>query len=284
MKIDLATFTLAFTALFSCSQLYAATGDGNSISGLPPTNVPGGIYVMQLEPGISNITFESRVAMTVGNSALIAIPINTKPGTHQVSFKRNGQLESASFEVVDKTYTEQHITLENQAMVDPPEETLKRIRSELTRQRSLYRQIRDPMDLSAGFHKPLEGITTSLYGHRRFFNGKPRSPHSGLDIAAPEGTPIKAAAAGTVTLADDLYYNGKTIFLDHGQGLITMYCHMSELSVKEGDVVLPEQTIGLVGTTGRSTGPHLHWSVSLAGYRVDPELFMRVFDSASQNL
>ena len=149
----------------------------------------------------------------------------------------------------------------------------RRGRAEGKRQRAIYAQVSKAIDLSAGFTMPLQGRTTSLFGHRRFFNDQPRSPHSGLDIAAPTGTPITAPEPGTVALVDDLYYNGKTVFLDHGQGLITMYCHLSEQSVTTGQVVEQNQQIGLVGATGRVTGPHLHWSVSLNGYRIDPLTF-----------
>ena len=129
---------------------------------------------------------------------------------------------------------------------------------------------------------PLEGITTSLYGHRRFFNDQPRSPHSGLDIAAPTGTPIVAPAPARVALVDDLYYNGKSVFLDHGQGLITMYCHLSEQTVSTGELVQQDQVIGFVGATGRVTGPHLHWSVSLNGYRIDPLAFREALAVATR--
>jgi murein DD-endopeptidase MepM/ murein hydrolase activator NlpD len=178
-----------------------------------------------------------------------------------------------TFEIVDKRYTEQRITLKNQEMVTPNPQQLERIRAESKRQRAIYTRVSKAIDLSAGFTMPLQGRTTSLFGHRRFFNDQPRSPHSGLDIAAPTGTPITAPAPGTVALVDDLYYNGKTVFLDHGQGLITMYCHLSEQSVTNGQVVKQNQEIGLVGATGRVTGPHLHWSVSLNGYRIDPLTF-----------
>ncbi|MEM9620457.1 MAG: M23 family metallopeptidase, partial [Pseudomonadota bacterium] len=213
--------------------------------------------------------------------AIVGIPLSQSPGPAQLTYHLNGEPRQHRFNVVAKTYTEQHITLENQAMVTPPPETLARIREELTRQRERYARRAPVENLANGFVKPLEGITTSLFGHRRFFNGQARNPHSGLDIAAPSGTPIQAPADATVTLADDLYFNGLTLFLDHGEGLITMYCHMSELIVGEGDKVVQGQVIGLVGTTGRSTGPHLHWTVSLNGTRVDPEVFLAQFSQVA---
>jgi murein DD-endopeptidase MepM/ murein hydrolase activator NlpD len=202
------------------------------------------------------------------------LPISAKPGPATLRYLVDGQPQRHSFTVEDKTYTEQRLTIENKAMVTPPPETLARIRAESVRQKALYNTFAQSADLSDGFKLPLQGITTSLFGHRRFFNDQPRSPHSGLDIAADTGTPVSAAASATVTLADELYFNGNTLFLDHGQGLITMYCHLSELLVEEGDQVTQGDVIGLVGATGRVTGPHLHWSVSLNGYRIDPETFL----------
>jgi murein DD-endopeptidase MepM/ murein hydrolase activator NlpD len=212
--------------------------------------------------------------MRYADAVIVGIPITFKPGDANLRYALDGISASHTFTVQNKTYTEQRLTIENQAMVTPPPETLARIRAESARQKALYNQFLSPPDLSQGFALPLEGITTSLFGHRRFFNDQPRSPHSGLDIAADTGTPVRAAARATVTLADELYFNGNTLFLDHGQSLITMYCHLSELLVGEGEEVSQGQVIGLVGATGRVTGPHLHWSVSLNGSRVDPEVFL----------
>ena len=238
------------------------------------TSVPGGVYVWTPPADAKDITFQGSTVMRFGEQVLVGLPISAKPGPATLRYIVDGQPQRHSFTVEDKTYTEQRLTIENKAMVTPPPETLARIRAESVRQKALYNTFAQSADLSDGFTLPLEGITTSLFGHRRFFNDQPRSPHSGLDIAADTGTPVNAAASATVTLADELYFNGNTLFLDHGQGLITMYCHLSELLVEEGDQVAQGDVIGLVGATGRVTGPHLHWSVSLNGYRVDPETFL----------
>ena len=237
------------------------------------TAVPGGVYAWPVPENSRNVRFNGHPVLIAGDTALVGIPIQQSLGNATLTFMQQGQELTHTFEIVDKRYTEQRITLKNQEMVTPNPQQLERIRAEGKRQRAIYAQVSKAIDLSAGFTMPLQGRTTSLFGHRRFFNDQPRSPHSGLDIAAPTGTPITAPAPGTVALVDDLYYNGKTVFLDHGQGLITMYCHLSEQSVTTGQVVEQNQQIGLVGATGRVTGPHLHWSVSLNSYRIDPLTF-----------
>jgi murein DD-endopeptidase MepM/ murein hydrolase activator NlpD len=239
-----------------------------------PTAVPGGIYRWPLPEGAADLRFNTRPVLTRGAEALVGLPLSQPLGPAEITYRLGDQTRSHVFEVSDKAYSEQHITLKNREMVNPNPEQLARIRRESSRQRALYLAFSDRTPPQNGFLRPLEGPVSSLFGHRRFFNGEPRNPHSGLDIAAPTGAEIRAPADAEVTLVDHLYYNGKTIFLDHGQGLITMYCHLSESLVNEGETVQQGQVIGLVGATGRVTGPHLHWSVSLNGYRVDPQSMM----------
>ncbi len=247
--------------------------------------VPGGIYRWALPAGASDVRFDDKPVLVVANQALVGIPLSQQPGTASLSYRQADADMAHDFTIVAKAYTEQHLQIANKAMVDPPAETLARIREESKRQRGLYASFAETPEAllagpAAGFQMPLEGVVTSLFGHRRFFNGQPRNPHSGLDIAAPTGTPVFAAGAGVVTLADDLYFNGNTVFLDHGQGLITMYCHLSETKVSEGERVSQGEVIGLVGATGRVTGPHLHWTVSLNGNRVDPPTFLSELNEA----
>ena len=236
--------------------------------------VPGGIYRWTPPVQATEIRFKTRPVMRIQDQVLIGIPLSQPLGPATLTYQVAGESLSHTFRVVDKAYTEQHITLQNREMVNPNPKQLARIREESERQRALYLRYSNVPAPTSGFIQPLQGRISSLFGHRRFFNGQPRNPHSGLDIAAPSGTEISAPAAGEVTLVDDLYYNGKTIFLDHGQGLVTMYCHLSASLITEGERVEQGDVIGLVGATGRVTGPHLHWSVSLNGYRVDPQAMM----------
>ena len=272
---SLMSLVISFALLIGLA-LPATTAFANS------TSVPGGVYAWSVPAGASDIRFQNNPVFLVGQTALVGIPIRQALGQAQITFVYGGQNQTHTFEIVDKRYTEQRITLQNKEMVSPNPKQLERIRAESKRQRAIYATVSAPMDLSTGFSMPLEGITTSLYGHRRFFNDQPRSPHSGLDIAAPTGTPIVAPAQARVALVDDLYYNGKSVFLDHGQGLITMYCHLSEQTVSTGELVQQDQVIGLVGATGRVTGPHLHWSVSLNGYRIDPLAFREALAVATR--
>jgi murein DD-endopeptidase MepM/ murein hydrolase activator NlpD len=124
------------------------------------------------------------------------------------------------------------------------------------------------------FIQPVNGVISGSYGKRRVFNGQPRRPHSGMDIAAPKGVPVVSPAHGTVIESGDFFFSGNLVYIHHGQGLISLYAHLDETRVSTGDRVSKGQVIGTVGATGRVTGPHLHWSVGLNGSWVDPALFI----------
>lgn len=242
--------------------------------------VPGGIYRLWLPPATNRVRFEGKPVLVHQGVAIVGIPIDADPGRHEVDISGPKGARRHAFEVAAKAYPEQHITIENQRMVDPLPDDLIRIREETRRQLEQYdRFTQRPLDI-VPFVKPVDGITSSPFGRRRILNGQPRNPHSGLDIAAETGTPVQAPAAGRVVMTGNLFFNGNTVFLDHGQGLVTMYCHLHAIRVAEGDEVRRGAVIGEVGATGRVTGAHLHWNVSLNGNRVDPVLVMEVLSGA----
>lgn len=210
--------------------------------------------------------------------AIAGIPLDVKPGTQQLEVAwPDGSRQKVSFDVAGRHYREQHITLKNRRQVNPNPEDLRRIRRELDEQLAAYARFSPNQPSNLYFDKPVDGPLSSPFGLRRFFNGEERNPHSGLDFAVPQGTPVKAPADGEVVLVGDYFFNGKTVFLDHGQGLISMFCHLSAIDVAVGDQVSRGEVVGKVGATGRATGPHLHWNVSLNGVRVDPSIFIGEF-------
>ena len=206
--------------------------------------------------------------------AVVGLSLSTRPGRHYLSVNSGGHSRRVPFEVRDRKYQSQYITLKDKRKVNPTPLDMQRIR----RESALIRQAKaswTPTDaIPFAMSLPVHGITSSPFGLRRYFNKQPRRPHSGLDIAVPAGTPIKAPADGIVVNTGNYFFNGNSIFLDHGQGLITMYCHMSEIDVRDGEHVKAGQVIGKVGMTGRATGPHLHWGVILNQVSVDPDLFI----------
>lgn len=244
--------------------------------------VPGGVYPYTLPPGFESARFQDRPVLVHDGRALVGLNIDIEPGEHELRLKGPDGEQSHRFQVNAKQYPEQHLTIANDRLVNPPERDLARIREETARQLAQYRRFTArPLDLSP-FEQPVNGVVSSGFGNRRVLNGQPRNPHSGLDFAADTGTPIRAPAPGAVVLTGELFFNGKTVFLDHGQGLVTMYCHMNVIAVAEGDEVERGQVIGEVGSTGRSTGAHLHWSVSLNGNRVDPVLVMAILNGGQE--
>ncbi|HAP28350.1 MAG TPA: M23 family peptidase [Achromobacter sp.] len=275
---------LAATAV--CLAWPARAQQASYISRKLDARVPGGVAVLRLGDSATapQVTYLDRPVLVVREAgkqwiAVVGIPLSVKPGQEQVQVKDAGGTRQVAFTVGAKDYVAQHITLKNQRQVDPNPDDLRRIERELAEQVEAYRGFRAGVTPSnVILDRPVSGgRLSSPFGLRRFFNGQERNPHSGLDFAVPAGTPIKAPAAGVVVLVGDYFFNGKTVFLDHGQGFISMFCHMSAISVNVGDEVPRGGVVGKVGATGRATGPHLHWNVSLNDARIDPAIFIGAF-------
>ncbi|MDF3864794.1 peptidoglycan DD-metalloendopeptidase family protein [Pseudomonas denitrificans (nom. rej.)] len=246
--------------------------------------VPGGVAVVQLgqDAAVPTATYQGKPVLVVREEgrdwiAIVGIPLTTKAGSQQIVVKQAGASRNLGFSVGSKHYKEQRITLKNTRQVNPLPEDLKRINRELAEQTAAYRSFSPGTPSNLVLDKPVNGPLSSPFGLRRFFNGEERNPHSGLDFAVPAGTPIKSPAAGKVILIGNYFFNGNTVFVDHGQGFISMFCHMSKIDVKVGDAVPRGGVVGRVGATGRATGPHMHWNVSLNDARVDPAIFIGAF-------
>ncbi len=178
-------------------------------------------------------------------------------------------------EVLDASFPVQNLTLPK-TMVDLDAATLKRVRKEAKHLRSLFAQTNTPRVWTDDFIAPLEGKISGAFGRRRIINGQKKNPHTGEDISAPQGAEVQASNRGIVRLATEQFFSGKSILIDHGLGLFTMYFHLSEMLVKEGNTVDRGAVIGSVGSTGRATGPHLHWGARLNNARVDPYELIRM--------
>lgn len=247
---------------------------------LPTTHAhPGGIVIVDLGNGKARpaATFNNIPVAVVrtasGWRAMVGVPLSTEPGIHTLQIDNAGSAAERQFEIVHKAYPEQHLTITNKRKVNPNEEDMQRIRKDRTSIANAKRYRHDRI-LATRFSAPVEGVRSSSFGSRRFFNKQPRRPHGGMDIAAPEGTPILAPADGYVIETGDYFFSGKCIFLGHGAGLQTFYAHLSHIDVQPGTYVKRGDKIGEVGATGRVTGPHLHWSVGLNRTWVDPEIFL----------
>lgn len=246
--------------------------------------IPGGVALVALT-GIESTTapqvsYNDQRVMVVPNNktdkptdwiAVVGIPLTAKPGEPQVLKLSEGTLE---FDISPKEYKAQYLTVPNKRHVDPNPEDLARWKRESAEMNAAFTRWSEPGQVPQRMILPTEGRFSSPFGLRRFFNEQPRKPHSGLDIAAPTGSVISAPAPGQVVAVGNYFFNGNTVIVDHGYGLTTLYCHMSAIDVAIGDQLSTGDPIGRVGATGRVTGPHLHWSLSLNNTRVDPLLYV----------
>jgi murein DD-endopeptidase MepM/ murein hydrolase activator NlpD len=253
---------------------------GQSVD-LPHENaVPGGLKILRLDSVGSTMPYvdtDGHRALVVQEGsawvAVIGIPLSAPLGTRQVIVRGSSGREEIGFTVGDKRYASQSLKVAP-AKVNLSAADLARFNEEKIRiDHALSRWSEPPPD-SLRLPQPVPGPRSSSFGSRRIFNGESRNPHSGMDIAAPSGTPVLVPIAGTVVDTGNYFFNGNTVFVDHGRGLISMYCHLSAIDVKPGARIAAGTRIGAVGMTGRATGPHLHWGLSLNRAWVDPELFL----------
>ena len=238
---------------------------------------PGGVAILDLgaAEGTAPVAeFDGKRVLVMEDGgrwhAVVGVPLSAKAGSASITI---GDGATLAFDVNEHQYLEEHLEVA-QSYVSLSEENLARYQRERKVIDAALNNWRDVSVDGVSLATPVEGPRSSSFGKRRFFNDEPRNPHSGMDIAVPEGMPIAAPRAGIISETGDFYFNGNTVFLDHGQGLVTMYCHLSEIGVEKGQAVDIGETVGLVGKTGRVTGAHLHFGTYLNGNAVDPALLL----------
>jgi murein DD-endopeptidase MepM/ murein hydrolase activator NlpD len=250
--------------------------------------VPGGVALLQLgssgeKPPAANA--EGAPVMVVRDHgewlAVLGIPLSATLGEHTVNVRdADGSARDLSYSVGPKQYAEQQLTVPP-SKVDLSAKDLARYQRETQRLHAALATFSARLPRTLLLLPPASGIRTSSFGLRRVFNGQGRNPHSGMDIAVPSGTPVLAAADGRVVDTGNYFFNGNSVLVEHGQGLVTMYCHLSQIGVMIGEHVHSGQQLGLSGATGRVTGPHLHFGVALNRAFVDPALFLTPEPAAS---
>jgi murein DD-endopeptidase MepM/ murein hydrolase activator NlpD len=247
----------------------------------PAAPVPGGIAVVcvgRAPDPAPRVVFDGQRVLVArvndGWQAVVGLPLALKPGAYELAVQDGDSARAVRFDVGAHDYDTQRLTIANRRQVEPGPKDLLRIEREQESINRAFSTWSDSAPDELVFRLPATGRVSGSFGSRRFINDQPRRPHSGLDIAAPAGTPIAAPAAGSVIETGDYFFYGLTVILDHGHGMVTMYNHLSRIDVAKGARVARGETIGAIGRTGRVTGPHLHWSLSLNNARVDPALFL----------
>lgn len=258
-------------------------GFGAAPEALPfkPSPVPGGVAVVAI-PGkdaAPKVTYHGEPVLVRrgagsggrGWVAVVGIRLSAKPGEDHIEV--DGR--EVPFIIQPKKYPEQRIRLKDERKVTPNAEDEARIAREQQLVAPAWKVWPEGLMATLALRQPTPGDLTASFGMRRVFNGVPRSPHSGLDIRAPQGQAVHTPAAGVVVLTGDFFYSGNAVFVAHGEGMVSLLCHLSKITVKQGQALQAGDVVGEVGSTGRATGPHLHWSLSLNDVRVDPRIFLR---------
>lgn len=270
-------------AVALCVELAGARSQGHrplEVSVTPSTLHPGDVARVEIS-GVVDGDHPTGTAFTQDltfhfdrqrhkHHALVGIDLDTKPGTYPLRIDHVGAQQPAALtlRVVPKQFAERRLRVPG-AYVEPPPEALEQIKRDSAVLAGAYARV-SPRKWRDAFVLPVDGKPTSNFGTRSYYNGQPRSPHAGVDFVGKTGTPIRAANRGEVVVAAPMYFTGNTVIVDYGDRLFSVFAHLSALHVKSGDTVEADTIVGLVGATGRVTGPHLHWSVRLNGARVDP--------------
>ena len=243
--------------------------------------VPGGVVVMELPASATApvVHFDGHRIMVVKQVghwyAVAGISLSTTPGEKSLTVELVSKpARRIAFNIQPKQYPEQRLIIRNQELVNPPASEMDRIEREQVHLKWVLNTWVPDKAPDLSFTWPADGPQTSGFGLRRFYNGEEGSRHVGIDIGAPEGAPVRAPADGVVADTGNYYFCGHTLTIDLGQGLYSVYCHLSKISVKRGQHVRQGEIVGAIGVTGRTTGPNLHWTVSLNGTPVDPHAFI----------
>jgi murein DD-endopeptidase MepM/ murein hydrolase activator NlpD len=237
--------------------------------------------VIPHEPGLASaaVEWDGRTAAFAHDASqwrvLVGVDLEAAPGTHVAKIvvrfaDGRAEIREEKVEVAASAFPTTHLAVEPRYVELGPEDAARAAREDETIA-AIYAKTTPERLWRESFASPLEGVEDGRnFGHRRIFNGEPRAPHSGTDLPATTGTPVRAANRGRVVLSQELFFGGNAVFLDHGMGVYSVYLHLSEIRAKEGAVVERGSVVGLAGATGRVTGPHLHWGARVLGARVDP--------------
>jgi murein DD-endopeptidase MepM/ murein hydrolase activator NlpD len=251
--------------------------------------VPGGVITFKLAGAADTrplVSYEGKPVLVARQSdgwlAIVGISLDTEPGEYHVDVQQPGaNSRPLSFKIGPKQYAVQQLKVApSQVNLSPEDEA--RVTRETEKVHAALAIFTADTPATLRLAQPVPGPRSSSFGLRRVFNGESRKPHSGMDIAAPTGTPVKVPLAGRVVDVGSYFFNGNNVIVDHGEGLMTMYCHLSKIRVEVGQQLKPGEVLGDVGATGRVTGPHLHWGVILNGSSVDPALFLPPLSSKKQ--
>jgi murein DD-endopeptidase MepM/ murein hydrolase activator NlpD len=243
----------------------------------------GGLLIGQVQEGQTVIYQGKTLNLTINNQFLLGLGRNAPTTTSITINSKDKEPETITLKIAARQYNIQKIEGVPAKTVSPLASDLQRIKQDASMVRESRKLVSNKQDFLKGFIKPANGPVTGVYGSQRFYNGVPKSPHYGIDYAAPIGTPVIAPADGVVTFAhNDLFYSGGTLIIDHGHGLSSTFLHLSEILVKPDQQITLGMEIAKIGATGRATGPHLDWRMNWLDQRIDPDLVLKVLPSQSR--